>query len=67
MTIKTDDNKSVQISEYGEHNNFAWVDQEQIFSKQKLHLFLMLINVFYIFNSVQLVYSFIFELYFFTV
>ena len=34
VTIKVDGNKSVQISEYGEHNNFAWVDQEQIFSKQ---------------------------------
>ena len=38
MTIKVDDNKSVQISEYGEHNSFAWVDQEQIFSTKKIAL-----------------------------
>ena len=35
VTLKVDDNKSFQISEYGEHNSFAWVDQEQIFSKKK--------------------------------
>ena len=39
MTIKVDDNKNLwqycnksgQISEDGEHNSFAWVDQEQLF------------------------------------